>query len=1087
MPLSARIYHKRADILCGLLLGTAAGVASWLGARSIDPVALGWDTQNCWFKADLFRVFGNMVSVFSNHSRTNVHPLFPLVAFPPVQLLQSVFGLDRLIAVRAVFAGVAAAWGIALFVLLRLIGCKRFDAVLFTLMGMSSAAAIFWFTVPETYSFGSLTIVLALVFAVLTERHRFHWASYVVVSALTLSITVTNWMAGVLATVVNHRWRRSLLISAAAVVLVVGLWAGQKLVFRSAAIPLSAQSETRYMLTAESGGPWHVLRSLVAHTMVMPSVTVVERTAAEITISDRLGQPAWPVMLTQPSAPGSAGGWGVAAVVAWTALLVMGVWGLLIVKRHARLRLVLALTLLGQLALHVVYGDETFLYSLHIAPLLVALAAFASLTPARPWALLLAGAFLLSAGANNIREFGRARDFYSRFGPRPGLGHREVLAHMRQRPSDPWPRSVGHVVLGQPGSPDEAKAYHEPGGNFSPAFGSFGISIWLLDARGAIRTTSETLPNDEVEQQFVYEDTESIPSVATRTPYYHSRWSMLRPGTWQLHLRAAGLPRTDDSTRPALVVRSVGPAGGPVRTLRWDGHGLLINERWRMTPAAAPVGVYLGDETTPGWSTERSAASRHESHTGWGYARLEFDKGYIGTVIIEDVAADSVYSAVAASVPPRLDLDMPDARFAACLHAQVAHLLMGIVNHQTRPGDPNQYLLPRQRDGCYVLAALARAGRLATARKLAIELAEHDFFCGLGPRADAPGLSLWALSEVALQVRDPAFDEWLWPHVRRKVGLILRMLGKPRPIAPPAVRSRFGATPLFPCVRLDPELGLLAEPARNGLIVGKADGGGREVFYVNAASYRGLLDAAALAQRTGHPAEAAQWRSRARQLRIAWERAFEMSMPREPHAFSNCLWPSWVAATKQKRLHRYLLAQWMSRRDSSGRFLTLPSRTCLDIAHAHQWLFLGRPERAWPALRWFWDNQSSPGLYTWWEPAGPGGTDIQWSRVRGWVDPPHVTPHYWSAAEMLMLQLDMLAYVEPNPGGPTLVIGAGIPRGWLGEPMRMRGLVLQGRNVDWAWDGRVMRVRLSGDTIGVRLGPAFPCNTPVEVQCLNLS
>jgi hypothetical protein len=98
-----------------------------------------------------------------------------------------------------------------------------------------------------------------------------------------------------------------------------------------------------------------------------------------------------------------------------------------------------------------------------------------------------------------------------------------------------------------------------------------------------------------------------------------------------------------------------------------------------------------------------------------------------------------------------------------------------------------------------------------------------------------------------------------------------------------------------------------------------------------------------------------------------------------------------------------------------------------------------------------------------------------------------VTPHYWSAAEMLMLQLDMLAYLEPGPKGPTLVIGAGIPREWLGQPMHMRGLVLRGRSVEWTWDGQSMRVRLGGDTISVRLGPAFPCNTPVEVQCLNLS
>ena len=62
----------------------------------------------------------------------------------------------------------------------------------------------------------------------------------------------------------------------------------------------------------------------------------------------------------------------------------------------------------------------------------------------------------------------------------------EVLAEMETRPGDPWPRGIGHVLLAVPGSIEKQKAYHEPGGSFSPEVGSFGVSIWITDPKGAI-------------------------------------------------------------------------------------------------------------------------------------------------------------------------------------------------------------------------------------------------------------------------------------------------------------------------------------------------------------------------------------------------------------------------------------------------------------------------------------------------------------------------------------------------------------------------------------------------------------------------
>jgi hypothetical protein len=73
-----------------------------------------------------------------------------------------------------------------------------------------------------------------------------------------------------------------------------------------------------------------------------------------------------------------------------------------------------------------------------------------------------------------------------------------VLAAQRARPDDPWPRGLGHVLLGIPGSRLEDKGYLEPCGSFSPGFGSFGVALWELASDGSFATTSDAIPLDAV-------------------------------------------------------------------------------------------------------------------------------------------------------------------------------------------------------------------------------------------------------------------------------------------------------------------------------------------------------------------------------------------------------------------------------------------------------------------------------------------------------------------------------------------------------------------------------------------------------------
>ncbi|NJK52355.1 MAG: hypothetical protein HC936_05145 [Leptolyngbyaceae cyanobacterium SU_3_3] len=290
--------------------------------------------------------------------------------------------------------------------------------VLFSFLGATSAAAIFWFTVPETYSFGSLSILLALCFVVLTENHPFSSLWYVAVSALTLSFTITNWMVGILVAAVNHHWKQSLQINVNAFALVTLLWGVQKYMFSSAVFFLGDKEEGRRIYIFRSASDYlTIIKSFFSDTIIMPAIQLTEN----------IEQPEWPYISVQASAPGSGSMWGFLAVGLWMSLLGLGVWGCLSSKKYTKFRLVLGLSLLGLLLLHFVYGGPyTFLYSLHFAPLLIILAAFSTLTQARLVGLILAGIIIISAGINNVQLFHKATEYFQIY-PRTEYTQPETL------------------------------------------------------------------------------------------------------------------------------------------------------------------------------------------------------------------------------------------------------------------------------------------------------------------------------------------------------------------------------------------------------------------------------------------------------------------------------------------------------------------------------------------------------------------------------------------------------------------------------------------------------------------------------------
>jgi len=658
-----------------------------------------------------------------------------------------------------------------------------------------------------------------------------------------------------------------------------------------------------------------------------------------------------------------------------------------------------------------------------------------------------------------------------------------VLDAMEARPSGVWPRGYGHVLLGIPGSPEEEKAYLEPGGSFSPSFGSFGVQVVVENAEGEVEVASDFIPMKDVQQSWVWPRTRGIPGVRTETPEYSATWSLPDGRRWRLDASSLRQPHL------VLAIRSVGPAGGPITNAAWDGRSVRLNDRWALIPAQPPreirlgyqnpTNLSLGDTSTtavgvgPRIVVTQGPQTEVDRQAGWGRVVLVFDRDV--TLSIEDRKPPAPNPLKWSTTRPELTLNLPDEQFLNCLNAQVAQLLMGLVRDETRPGDPNNYPLNWLRDGALVITALARAGQVDVARQLSGPFAREEFFGGFGAEADGPGLSLWTITEVAAILNDSKFDQLLKPHVQRKLALIGEMLTTQTPLRKP------WSGPLVPR-KMDPaEADLVCEAARDGLIWGRIEQQ-RPVLYINAVTYAGLRNAERYLLRIRDRSGASQTAATAVALRNAWNRALVKPELQTERTWSCGLHPTWVVS--DRATYRTLLRSARAgTHDANDQFKDRPFWTYFKVATAHQWLLLDEPDRAWRDLRWFWENQASPGLYTWWEGNGEENTFDRWETVRGWVNPPYVSPHYGTAAEILALQLSLLAYVDSSGPQPQLVVGAGIPDRWLPEKLSVAGLRTTSGPVAWDWDGRRLRIRAPGFPRGsIRAAGPFAAGIPLEIN-----
>ncbi len=387
--LAAWLGHVRTDIAIALALtiAMAAGcfvLAQRFPAEYLDPELNAW----VWFEADPIRVFKTMTEHGPHNVRTAVHPLQALALFVPTKILV-IAGLPERAAAIVILSGFAAIWAALLFAAMRGLGLLRLDAVIFTVLGASTSSAVFWFPTPEVHGAGAASLMLAFALATAIFRYATPQFLAVLASASTFAITSTNWMAGILIAVQRYGYRRAIRITFDALIVVTLLFAVQKAMDGNARFFVPNLHETTYFLHENSGGFANRAVAFWLHSVILPPVAIFDNPV----------YPQWFRMSVQFQPVSAFSLPALAAFGVWFALLVTGSLAALRHELARHLAAVLILYLCFEFLLHLIYGDETFLYSLNFVPCMVLLAACASLTRYRIAALLAAAglaAFMLT-------------------------------------------------------------------------------------------------------------------------------------------------------------------------------------------------------------------------------------------------------------------------------------------------------------------------------------------------------------------------------------------------------------------------------------------------------------------------------------------------------------------------------------------------------------------------------------------------------------------------------------------------------------------------------------------------------------------
>jgi hypothetical protein len=375
----------RDAVVCVALAATAA-LASWQGSRlaavalDLDAAAVSADAR-LWFGVDTASTLRRLTIPNIQQDYTPQHPLAPLVLRMPLRVFLKAFpDRDPVSVVRLLIAAAAALIFPMVFATLRVAGCVTLDAALFSLLALASAAAMFWFTVPNLFALAALTILPAIVLVAAAPARKPEWLS-TAIAALTASLMSANAVVGMLALSI-HDWRRTIQIAINAFCIIAVLWGVQYQIYPRSTpqnggdVVRGSSTDGDASIGSGSAG-WIVL-----NTIVMPKVNTS------------------PINYQTPLS--------LIAVAAWVGILVTSVICRLTPPSTGLRRFLLAV-IAGQLILCLTLR-EPFVQAMALLPSLIVLGALGTLGTARFVVRGLLLTLLITASVNNWQQWTNALD-----------------------------------------------------------------------------------------------------------------------------------------------------------------------------------------------------------------------------------------------------------------------------------------------------------------------------------------------------------------------------------------------------------------------------------------------------------------------------------------------------------------------------------------------------------------------------------------------------------------------------------------------------------------------------------------------------
>lgn len=350
--------RRAVDILLCLTIGAATGVIVWTLFPSLSFTIANIDL---WFDSDSNHVADAMVSRWSPyHGRNNLHPLFGLATYPIVFVSPRLLDMSEHQVIRTLTAASAAAWSSLLFVTLRLMKRPPALALLFTGIAMSSTSGLFFLPIVERYVLGSISMLACVAALAAYERRRI-WGRWLVMAAAgTLGVTITNFMVGATALVLAFGVKRGLQATLFVVCAMAIISTAQAEVFLHSAAFGDFRNALRATGSVNAGTVSAKSTAFWFHSIVSPEPRDEGRNRTRVSVQK--------VSVAEHRLLGGT------ALLLWIFLLVTGMWTAYRKAPRGKVDLMLVLVVLGQFGLHMVFGREAIMYSLHFMPLMVLIA-----------------------------------------------------------------------------------------------------------------------------------------------------------------------------------------------------------------------------------------------------------------------------------------------------------------------------------------------------------------------------------------------------------------------------------------------------------------------------------------------------------------------------------------------------------------------------------------------------------------------------------------------------------------------------------------------------------------------------------------